>query len=75
MKDGQVGEKKEPATRKKNYVSLATLQVMELVMGRTTYVRSSIVRSQKWGVRVRLQIDEHVRVRSMFEKIMFESVL
>ena len=40
----------------------------------SNYVRSSIVRSQKQGVRVRLPIDEHVRVRSMFEKMMFESV-
>ena len=46
-----------------------------LVMGRTMFeVRCSIVRSQKLGVRVRLQIDEHVQVHSMFEKMMFESV-
>ena len=35
----------------------------------SNYVRSSIVRSQKQGVRVRLPIDEHVRVRSIFEKM------
>ena len=39
-------------------------------------VRSSMFdRSKpKKGVRVRLPIDEHVQVRSMFEKLMFESV-
>ena len=31
-------------------------------------VRCSIIQSQKWGVRVRLPIDEHVQVRSMFKK-------
>ena len=37
-------------------------------------VRRSIVWSQKLGVQVRLPIYEHVQFRSMFEKMMFESV-
>ena len=41
-----------------------------LVIGRTTYVRS--FKTKKYGVG--LPKDEHVRVRSMFEKPMFESV-
>ena len=40
-----------------------------LVIGRTTYVRS-----QNQGVRVQLLKDEHVPVRSMFIKMMLESV-
>ena len=40
-------------------------------MGWTMFqVWCSIVRSQKLGIRVRLPIDEHFRVRSMFAKIM-----
>ena len=37
-------------------------------------VQCSIVRSQKEGIQVRLPKDEHIRVRLMFEKMMFESV-
>ena len=55
--------------------NLFTKPFLVLVMGRTMFeVRCSIVRSQKWGVRVQLLKDEKVWVPSMFEQMMFESV-